>query len=446
MVLLYGLNNLIISSLYNKFLELLNRTWFHIFLIFCVSFVTHFIYFGYPNSVVFDEVHIGRYITEYIKGAYVFDVHPPLGRLIFAGFAILFCADYITNFDNIGNILPNWAVLLRIIPILAGTILPVIIYLILKNLDLSSKLALLGAFLLCIENSLIIHSRFLLTDSFLILFGFISILLYSYYRNKVKYFNFYLLFSIIFASLAFSIKWTGLSFLFIIFALEFQNRKVKNYLKFAFSGLIIFFFVYSFVFSLNFVLLPNSGTGDPFMSSNFREKNFWSKFSELNIEMYRANTRLTKPHDYSSKWYSWPIMTRTVYYWNNDNTGSYLYLLGNPVIYYLGFASVLFLLIKRKLNNKSEYLVILGFLINFIPFIFIGRVMFLYHYQVALIFSVLALVILLNRIQNQKVQNKMIISLAILSFVFFIYFSPLTYGLPISKDTLESMMWIKSWR
>jgi dolichyl-phosphate-mannose--protein O-mannosyl transferase len=72
--------------------------------------------------------------------------------------------------------------------------------------------------------------------------------------------------------------------------------------------------------------------------------------------------------------------------------------------------------------------------------------MFLYHYQVALIFSVLALVILLNRIQNQKVQNKMIISLAILSFVFFIYFSPLTYGLPISKDTLESMMWIKSWR
>jgi dolichyl-phosphate-mannose--protein O-mannosyl transferase len=117
-----------------------------------------------------------------------------------------------------------------------------------------------------------------------------------------------------------------------------------------------------------------------------------------------------------------------------------------PIVLFYNLRPSLFLLIKRKLNNKSEYLVILGFLINFIPFIFIGRVMFLYHYQVALIFSVLALVILLNRIQNQKVQNKMIISLAILSFVFFIYFSPLTYGLPISKDTLESMMWIKSWR
>jgi dolichyl-phosphate-mannose-protein mannosyltransferase len=85
-------------------------------------------------------------------------------------------------------------------------------------------------------------------------------------------------------------------------------------------------------------------------------------------------------------------------------------------------------------------------LINFIPFIFIGRVMFLYHYQTALIFSIMALIILLNRISNHKIQNKMIISILILSFVLFIYFSPLTYGIPISKDTLESMMWIKSWR
>ncbi len=446
MVLLFGLNNLIISSLYNKFLELLNKTWFQIFLIFCVSFTTHFIYFGYPNSVVFDEVHIGRYISEYIRGGFVFDVHPPLGRLIYAIFASLLGADYYTNFNNIGNILPDWAVFLRTIPILAGTILPIIFYLILRNLNLSNKLALLGALLLCIENSLIIQSRFLLTDIFLILFGFISILLYSYYINKVKYHNYYLLFSIIFASLAFSIKWTGLSFFFIICAIEFRRRQWRNYIKFALSSLIIFFFIYSFVFSLNFVILPNSGSGDAFISKEFKTKNFWGKFYELNIEMYRANTRLTNHHDYSSKWYTWPLMTRSVYYWNNDNTGAYLYLLGNPLIYLLGFISVLYLIVSRKSKDLPEYLISLGFLMNFIPFIFIGRVMFLYHYQVALMFSIIALIILLNRISDRRIQNKMIISIAILSFVLFIYFSPLTYGIPISKDTLQSMMWIKTWR
>ncbi len=446
MVLLYGLNNLIISSLNNKFLELFKKTWFHVFLIICISFTTHFVYFGWPGSVVFDEVHIGKYITEYIKGNYMFDVHPPLGRLIFYFFAVIMGADHMTNFDNIGNALPEWAILLRIIPLLAGTLVPLIVYFILRNLNLSKNLSLFGALLLSIENSLIIHSRFLLTDTFLILFGFVSILLYLIYIRNIKFSKYYLLLSIVFASLAFSVKWTGLSFLFIILALEFGKRKLINYVRFALSCLVVFFFIYSFIFSLHFVLLPNPGTGDPFMSNSFKEKNFWGKFSELNSEMLKANTRLTKPHDYSSKWYTWPVMTRTVYYWNNDNVGAYLYLLGNPVIYYLGLISILYFVIRRKLNDKSEYLIVLGFLINFVPFIFIGRVMFLYHYQVALIFSIMALVLLLNRIQNHSLQNKMIISLSILSFVVFMYFSPLTYGAPISKETLESMMWIKSWR
>jgi dolichyl-phosphate-mannose-protein mannosyltransferase len=369
-----------------------------------------------------------------------------LGRIIFSSFALLLGASSVTNFDNIGNILPDWAVLLRMIPIFSGTLLPIIIYLILKNLNLSNKFALLGAVLLCIENTLIIQSRFLLTDIFLLLFGFISVLLYLYYINRIKYYKYYLLFSIVCASLAFGIKWTGLSFFFIIFILEFRRREWRNYIKFALSSFIIFFFIYSFIFSLNFVLLPNPGSGDAYLSREFKSKNFWNKLYELNIEMYRANTRLTNPHDYSSKWYTWPMMTRSVYYWNNDSTGAYLYLLGNPAIYFLGFISVAYLIFSRRFKDFPEYLISLGFLINFIPFIFIGRVMFLYHYQTALIFSIMALIILLNRISNHKIQNKMIISILILSFVLFIYFSPLTYGIPISKDTLESMMWIKSWR
>lgn len=398
----------------------------------------------------------------------MFDVHPPLGRLIFFVFAILFGADYVTNFDNIGNVLPQWAVLLRIIPAIAGTILPIVIYLLIRNLNISKKLALFGALLVCIENSLIIQSRFLLTDIFLILFGFISLLLYTYYINnrwKWRNANYLLLLSIVFASLAFSIKWTGLAFIFIIFYLEIRRRGIRNSVRFSLALVTLSFFIYSFIFSVHFVLLPHSGSGDNFMSpkfqkslinsryyndSNIESLNFWQKFSEVNGEMLRANTRLTKPHDYSSKWYSWPVMTRTVYYWNNDNDGTYLYLLGNPAIYYLGLMSVVYLIyfaIRNKIKTSDPiYIIVLGFLMNYVPFAFIGRVMFLYHYQVALVFSIIAIVMALNMLKHKSDKNKMIISVSILSFVLFIYFSPLTYGLPISKDTLESMMWIKSWR
>lgn len=443
-------------------------------LILIVSVIVHMINFGFPASVVFDEVHIGHYISGYLRGAYIFDVHPPLGRLILLFFAIILGADSSVNFDNIGNLLPEWAIVLRIIPTLAGIMIPVLVFLILRQLKLSKRLSAMAGLLLCFENSLIIHSRYLLTDSFLIVFGLISILFYLLYRNRFHLFGnlkVNLLISIVFASLAFSVKWTGLSFFLIIIVYEISHRKLRSAFKFLFASSIIFFFIYAFIFSLHFTLLPRSGAGDDFMSPQFQKTligskfynddnikliGYWTKFAEVNVEMLRANTRLTNKHDYSSKWYTWPIMTRGVYYWNKDNIdgegiNSYLYLIGNPVIYWLGLLSVLILFIRiimkrRSINLDSQYFIVFCYLVNFIPFIFIGRTMFLYHYQSALIFSIMAISVLISGIKNQSNQNKMIASVLMLSFVVYIYFSPITYGFPISLKTLESMMWIKSWR
>ena len=465
---------MIISLSNNKFTNFFRKDWLLLLIISIISLIVHYAFFAHPGSVVFDEVHIGRFIVEYLKGNYLFDVHPPLGRLIFLFFAYIIGADTITDFSQIGNALPEWALFLRIVPTFAGALLPVIIYGILRLLNISKFFAFIAGLLICLENSLIVHSRFLLTDSLLLMFGFLSILiylLYIKYENKIKYSSFIFFLSIIFACFAFSIKWTGLSFLFLILVFEIQRRGIRKSIKSIFASFIIFFTIYSFIISIHFTLLPNSGTGDDFMvpafqktlignrfvnDNNLQPIGFWNKFYQLNREMLNANLRISKTHSYTSEWYTWPVQYRSIYYWTkvdpiNPEIASHIYLIGNPLLYLASLISILYLLnftLKNKISKiiDAEVFVVLGFLINFIPFMFIGRIMFLYHYEVALIFGLMAIPIVINKIENLKLRDLALVSIIFISFILFIYFSPLTYGLPITNDQLNAHLWLKTWR
>lgn len=50
-----------------------------------------------PNSIVFDEVHFGKFASKYIKSSYFVDVHPPLAKLLITLAGFIF--GYDGNFD-----------------------------------------------------------------------------------------------------------------------------------------------------------------------------------------------------------------------------------------------------------------------------------------------------------------------------------------------------------
>ncbi len=465
-------------------------------IILAISTITHLFRFGYPTSVVFDEVHNAKFLVNYWQGNYFFDVHPPLGRLIETFFGYLTGANIaVFDYSKIGNALPDPVILLRIIPVLAGILLPIIVYAILRQLNFSKLSAFTGAMLICLENSLIVQSRFILYDIIMLSFGFASILFYLEYRKRIApSIQKKLLFitSLIFASLAPGIKWTGLAFVLIIILMELyrligENPSklliLKKLFKFSFAYLGVTLIVYISLFAIHFTLLPKTGTGDAFMSNRFnaslignpnysnpniKTKNFFGKLTELNFNMFDADRRLTTPHQYSSKWYTWPLETRPIFYWQSakststttdiffiETPRSYIYLLGNPVIYWLGTLSIIILLIfgllssrKSKISAERKFalsFITVGYLVNFIPFIFIGRVMFLYHYESALIFSILAIVYILDGF-NIKIKKLLTIIILILSLSAFFYWSPLTYGTPLNDKQLHSRMWLSSWR
>jgi len=456
-----------------------NKNPIFIITILILSLITHFIFWGYPSETVFDEVHFGKFASGYLTQEYFFDIHPPLGKLLITATGNLGGYSNNFNFENIGDKYPDSSyVWLRLVPIIAGTLLPLIIYFLARKLKISEILSFVAATLVILENSLLVQSRFILLDSMLLFFGFLGLFLYFTAKENKSYL-FFIASGISLGACA-SIKWTGLSFIALIVVWEIliyvyrliKKKKVKpSLLAIKLSVILVtFFVVYFATFAVHFTVLKKSGPGNGYMSKSFQKtlegssyqdnsdikaSNIFSKFTELNIEMFDSNQRINTEHPYQSKWYTWPIMARPIYYWNSQDEGEIgrIYLLGNPFIYWAAFFAIMVTIInsflRKEWRTKKEKIVIfliLGYLINLLPFIFIKRPMFLYHYLAALIFGILALVYLIDRIKNNKIKKTIIAALIIIALATFIYLAPLSYGLPITENEFINRIWFPAWQ
>lgn len=468
----------------------MSKKW-QIIILLSLGLITRFLFFGHPDETVFDEVHFGKFVSGYYTQEYFFDIHPPLGKMAIAGFAKLFNFKPGFAFTDIGNKYPDKQhMILRFLPSLAGVLLPIIIYLILIELGTNRLAAFSGGLLIILENALLTQSHYILLDSLLLLFGFLALLFYLESKNHSSTTIYYWLLFGFFSGLALSIKWTGLGFLALPLLIEFvrifKNRNFKKFLIILLPPLALALLVYSAIFLAHLIILNKSGPGNAFMSPGFQKtlfgsqsatdpnikgSNLFQKFIELNAEMYKANQRLGAHHSYSSSWYSWPFMARPIYYWVKDNQR--IYLMGNPIIWWATTAGVLYslcLLANRLWQNRKNKLplftisgslifLLLGYIVNLLPFIGVQRIMFLYHYFTAYIFAIMILVWLIDQSFNKgqdkqpldklgakKNSEKIFRVLIIASVVSFIFFAPLSYGLELSPKAYELRVWLASWR
>ncbi len=433
--------------------------------------LTHAAWFGHPNSAVFDEVHFGKFISAYFTHEYYFDIHPPLGKLVLAGWGWLWDFKPGFSFANIGEVYPdNLYMVLRFLPMLAGALLPLVIFGVARQLKLSLPAAALAGVLVALDNALLVQSRLILLDSFLLLFGFGALYFWLRFRNSDKIWP--LAVAGILSGLALCIKWTGVSFLAVIVMWELWDG-IASYREFGFRRLwpatrlriaylvLVPLLTYAIPFILHFSLLSKSGAGDAFMSARFQSTLLGNRYAEdsaltpigsvekmveLNTEMYRSNQRLTATHPYSSKWYTWPLMTRPIFYWVKDTAR--IYLIGNPIVWWGSSVAVIILFVSLVFSGvrtmgRTPLLLASAWLINIVPFVGISRVMFLYHYFTALIWAILMLAYLVDHSPHTR---RAVIGISLAALVLFIYFAPLSYGLPLSDSAYNARIWFSSWR
>lgn len=448
--------------------KFLSKNWPWIILL-TLALVTRFWNLGYPPEVVFDEVHFGKFISGYFTGEYYFDIHPPLGKLMIAGFASLFGFEAGFDFDHIGEALDKETLLiLRFLPALFGSILAVVIYKLILILGLSRRAAFFGGFLTVFDNALLVESKFIFTDLFFLVFGFLGLCFIIHSERNETRKNIFLISAGICFGLALSVKWTSIAFLAIALAAAvfgfFKKHRIKDLLGRAVILMAAAGLVYVSVFAVHFKLLVRPGPGNAFMSQPFQDElianrdnlmpatrlSFWEKFIELNKVMYKSSAGLTATHPDGSRWHEWPLMKKPVYYWVKSlppKTAT-IYLAGNPIIWWLvllavGAALFILLFIKKLRRRLSPliYLFLFGYLINLLSFIFIKRVAFLYHYLPALLFGVLILALLIDKFlltvpgAAARFRKFAYYGILLIVLIGFLAVAPLSYGMPLEPNS-----------
>jgi dolichyl-phosphate-mannose--protein O-mannosyl transferase len=180
------------------------------------------------------------------------------------------------------------------------------------------------------------------------------------------------------------------------------------------------------------------------------------KFLELNTVMYTANANLKAAHSYGSQWYTWPFLLRPIYYWfgaGEGNQSSRIYLQGNPFIWWLGLVVFVYWLLWlvrqffKKIKDSDFFpilLLVVGYIGNMLAYVFVDRVAFLYHYFPSLLFLIVGLGVFFAKYFSKS--KIILISLVLIIILFFQFFAPLSYGLPLTETSFQERVWFKSWQ
>ncbi len=294
-----------------------------------------------------------------------------------------------------------------------------LVYLIAKLIFEDEGVGLLSAAVFSLDGLPLVLSRIGMNDSYLLFFILLSILFF------IKKKNFW---SAIFFGLALASKWSAIWAIPILVIIWLRQIFKDHIFK-----LSMLWFV---VLPITIYLL----TYLPMFLSGHDLSIWWG----MQKQMWWYHTGLRATHSYSSAWWSWPFLLRPIYLYTSDEVGgmvSRIYAMGNPFVFWFGFASVVLSFVYASVErNKKLGLIVFSYLIFFVPWAMSPRIMFLYHYLPSIPFLAIATGYILRR------NSKIIFVYLFVCLLSFVYFYPHWAGLNIPLWLDKSYYWIDTWR
>ena len=398
----------------------------------------------YYNSSYFDEIYHARTAYEHLRGVYPYEVsHPPLGKEILSlGIAIFGMTPF------------GW----RCMGALFGVAMLPLMWDLLRRMFRDDRVALCGAALLACDFMHLTQTRIATIDSFATLFILLMYLfLYRYFaEGKLRH--------LAACGVAFGVgaatKWTCLyagAGLGVLWALHWVLQAVqahrdgdgRRYVR-RLLGNIGFCLVF-------FVLVPGMiyyasyypygaarGLHGPGMY-------FTREYAAIVLEnqrfMFTYHAGLVATHPYSSRWWQWLLDLRPILYYLSygDGTVSTIGAFVNPLLCWGGLLALPVLAYRAVRRDRTALFLLVGYLAQVLPWVFISRLTFEYHYFAATLFLVLALGYVFDRLRQRGYFGIVYVFTAASGALFALFYPVLT-GVTIPRDYAWNVLkWLPDW-
>lgn len=397
------------------------------------------------NSTYFDEIYHARTAYEHLRNVQPYEVsHPPLGKLILSlGIALFGMTPF------------GW----RFMGTLFGVLMLPVLWDFLRRMFHDDRIAVCGTLLFAFDFMHFTQTRIATIDTYAVFFILLMYLfLYRYFsEGKLRYLGL----SGLFFGIGAACKWTclyagaGLGVLWLLHWIfrgiedvragdgrAFVRALLRN------IGFCLVFFVALPCCIYYVSYTPYATAGGLHGAGMYFTRDYFDIVWENQKFMFTYHAGLEATHPYSAPWWQWVLDIRPILYYlrYGDGTVSSIAAFVNPLLCWAGLVSMFVLeycAIRRR-DRKALFLLI-GYLAQLLPWVFISRITFEYHYFPATVFLVLGLCYVFDLLR-QRGNLRSVYCFTALCLALFVVYYPVLSGLETSRNySWYFLKWFPSW-
>ena len=402
------------------------------------------------NSMYFDEIYHGRTAYEHLRNIYPYEItHPPLGKLLISLGVQLFG---MTPFGY------------RFMGTFFGVLMLLPLYVLIKNLFGKTRIAICGTLLFAFEFMHFTQTRIATIDTYGVFFILVCFMFMwrwisaPYEKGLGKTWGDLALCGVSFG-LGCACKWTvlyagvGLALLWLLrVVMKARALGLREY-----SGelwgtiaLSVLFYVVVPVIIYCLSYIPYGLALGLTMPEMLFRSDYYQIIWNNQEYMLSYHAGVNQSHPYSSRWYQWILDSKPILYYleYNGEMKSAFGSFNSPLISWAGIVALICSVgafIKRR--KPQVLLILVGYLCQVLPWVFITRTTFAYHYFGGILFLTLAICYIFSELMSRREKNdKLMYAFTGVNLGLFVLFYPVLSGVQASVEyCLRFLKWLPNW-